>query len=145
LFEIDYCFTIMLCDGRVYYLIFKEWLRPSSLFNRTDLYNDNAYVTKIKHNKYNVQAIYSFYHNTVRPVIREACYSHLENTCMAASYSHVLFECVYEPRKVSVHVYVWIRVITKLPNSEQSSKGKIKTHKYINRHNQSTTGKLWKP
>jgi hypothetical protein len=35
-----------------------------------------------------------------------------------------------------------IRVITKLPNSY---KGKIKTHKYINRHNQSTTGKLWKP
>jgi peptidoglycan hydrolase CwlO-like protein len=30
----------------------------------------------------------------------------------------------------------------KLPNSEQSYKGKIKTHKYINRQNQSTTGKL---
>jgi hypothetical protein len=26
-----------------------------------------------------------------------------------------------------------IRVITKLPNSEQSYKGKVKTHKYINR------------
>ena len=38
-----------------------------------------------------------------------------------------------------------IRVITKLPNSEQSSKGKVKTHKYINRQNQSTTGKRWKP
>ena len=25
-----------------------------------------------------------------------------------------------------------IRVITKLPNSEQSYKGKVKTHKYIN-------------
>jgi hypothetical protein len=37
------------------------------------------------------------------------------------------------------------RVITTLPNSEQSSKGKVKTHKYINRQNQSTTGKLWKP
>ena len=35
-----------------------------------------------------------------------------------------------------------IRVITKLPNSEQSSKGKVKTHKDINRQNQSTTGKL---
>ena len=34
-----------------------------------------------------------------------------------------------------------IRVITKLPNSEQSNKGKVKTHKYINRQNQSTTGK----
>jgi hypothetical protein len=28
---------------------------------------------------------------------------------------------------------VYIRVITKLPNSEQSNKGKVKTHKYINR------------
>ena len=35
-----------------------------------------------------------------------------------------------------------IRVITKLPNSEQSYKGKVKTQKYINRQNQSTTGKL---
>jgi hypothetical protein len=38
-----------------------------------------------------------------------------------------------------------IRVITKLPNSEQPCKGKVKTHKYINRQNQATTGKLWKP
>ena len=35
-----------------------------------------------------------------------------------------------------------IMVITKLPNSEQSYKGKVKTHNYINRQNQSTTGKL---
>ena len=39
----------------------------------------------------------------------------------------------------------YIRVITKLPNSEQSYKGKVKTHNYTNRQNQSTTGKLWKP
>jgi hypothetical protein len=39
---------------------------------------------------------------------------------------------------------IWNKVITKLPNSEQSYKGKVKTHKYINRQNQSTTGKLWK-
>ena len=32
-----------------------------------------------------------------------------------------------------------IRVITKLPNSEQSYKGKVKTDNYINRQNQSTT------
>ena len=32
----------------------------------------------------------------------------------------------------------------KLPNSEQSNKGKVKTHKYINIQNQSTTGKLSK-
>jgi hypothetical protein len=41
--------------------------------------------------------------------------------------------------KRSVHA---IKVITKLPNSEQSYKGKVKTHNYINRQNQSTTGKL---
>jgi hypothetical protein len=34
------------------------------------------------------------------------------------------------------------KVITKLPNSEQSYKGKVQTHNYINRQNQSTTGKL---
>ena len=39
-------------------------------------------------------------------------------------------------------VFLQIRVITKLPNTEQSYKGKVKTHKYINRQNQSTTGKL---
>ena len=38
---------------------------------------------------------------------------------------------------------MYIRV--KLPNSEQSSKGKVKTHKYTNRKNQSATGKLGKP
>ena len=38
-----------------------------------------------------------------------------------------------------------IRVITKLPNTEQSSKGRGKTHKSTNRQNQSTTGKLGKP
>jgi hypothetical protein len=38
--------------------------------------------------------------------------------------------------------YIIIRVIAKLPNSEQSYKGKVKTHNYINRQNQSTTGKL---
>ena len=37
------------------------------------------------------------------------------------------------------------RVITKLPNTVQSSKGKGKTHKSTNRQNQSTTGKLGKP
>ena len=37
---------------------------------------------------------------------------------------------------------IYKKVITKLPNSEQSYKGKVQTHNYINRQNQSTTGKL---
>ena len=55
----------------------------------------------------------------------------------------------YEISKVNFHVETKnlvsmseIKVITKLPNSEQSYKGKVKTHNYINRQNQSTTGKL---
>jgi hypothetical protein len=40
--------------------------------------------------------------------------------------------------KIITHKGPIIRVITKLPNSEQSYKGKVKTHKYINRQNQST-------
>ena len=50
--------------------------------------------------------------------------------------------CGYVMKKLSIPV-AWIRVITKLPNSEQSYKGKVTTHNYINRQNQSTTGKLW--
>jgi hypothetical protein len=40
---------------------------------------------------------------------------------------------------VIVYFTTGIRVITKLPNSEQSNERKVKTHKYINRQNQSTT------
>ena len=46
--------------------------------------------------------------------------------------------------KSNIKIVERIRVITKLPNTEQSYKGKVKTHNYINRQNQSTTGKLWK-
>ena len=34
------------------------------------------------------------------------------------------------------------REVDNKTNSDQSYKGKVKTHKYINRQNQSTTGKL---
>ena len=54
-------------------------------------------------------------------------------------YNHLYFCYWVEAVKTSIYM---IRVITKLPNSEQSYKGKFKTHKYINRQNQSTTGKL---
>jgi hypothetical protein len=39
---------------------------------------------------------------------------------------------------------IQIRVIQKLPNSPQYYKGEVKTHKYIDRQNPSTTGNLWK-
>jgi hypothetical protein len=36
------------------------------------------------------------------------------------------------PPIIYTRLFIKIRVITKLPNSEQSYKGKVKTHKYIN-------------
>ena len=48
---------------------------------------------------------------------------------------------IHTNRHVFITVQTYIRVITKLPNSEQSHKGKVKTHHYIDRQNQSTTGK----
>jgi hypothetical protein len=45
-------------------------------------------------------------------------------------------------KKCNITRHMEIRVITKLPTSEQSYKGKVKTHNYINRQNQSKTGKL---
>ena len=53
----------------------------------------------------------------------------------------IIFRCSYQNNQ-QYDCLLTIRVITKLPNSEQSYKGKVKTHKYINRQNQSTTGKL---
>jgi len=54
---------------------------------------------------------------------------------------------IYEvcARKMHCDYRFTIRVITKLPNTEQSSKGKGQTNKSTNRQNQSTTGKLGKP
>jgi hypothetical protein len=48
---------------------------------------------------------------------------------------HQVHLCIFLSREILEKVD--IRVITKLPNSEQSYKGKVKTHKYINRQNQS--------
>jgi hypothetical protein len=53
-------------------------------------------------------------------------------------------EMVHE--KYSTLLYEFSTALTTiLPNTEQSSKGKVKTHKSTNRQNQSTTGKLGKP
>jgi hypothetical protein len=72
---------------------------------------------------------------------RECQYMDMECRCHAvpSQYCRVSLKHAYISHK---HLFSLIRVITKLPNSEQSYKGKVKTHNYINRQNQSTTGKL---
>jgi hypothetical protein len=53
------------------------------------------------------------------------------------------FSCASENKtEENITENITISLITKSPNSEQSSKGEVKTHMYINRQNQSTTGKL---
>jgi hypothetical protein len=51
--------------------------------------------------------------------------------------------CTSRVKNISALTYFPLYLFL-LPNSEQSYKGKVKTHNYINRQNQSTTGKLWK-
>jgi hypothetical protein len=65
-------------------------------------------------------------------------------TCNCTVLVIVLFMILYCSCNCTVHVIV-LFMLTKLPNSEQSFKGKVKTHIYINRQNQSTTGKRWEP
>jgi hypothetical protein len=52
------------------------------------------------------------------------------------------FVIYFGKNNASDSAYREIRVITKLPNSEQSNKGKVKTHKSLNRQKESTTGNL---
>jgi hypothetical protein len=60
-----------------------------------------------------------------------------------ATVSDIHYSRIFSPQfTVCDMILLYIKVITKLPNSEQSYKGKVKTHNYINRQNQSTTGKL---
>jgi hypothetical protein len=47
------------------------------------------------------------------------------------------FECSWNRYSIRQTCNGTIKVITKLPNSEQSYKGKVQTHNYINRQNQS--------
>ena len=81
------------------------------------------------------------------PFKQTISFSHFTNTVSTLRISRILEQ--KRLRKFIVQqktlFNVYIRVITKLPNSEQSYKGKVKTHNYINKQNQSTTGKLWKP
>ena len=67
------------------------------------------------------------YTNTVYNCSISSFYPPLWNTFWAI-YSNIYHTCVNKGNM--------------LPNSEQSYKGKVKTHNYINRQNQSTTGTL---
>ena len=82
----------------------------------------------------------------VRILIMARCTTFIGFTTTYVIGAYHYKRCEIESRSGKVFsIHHYIRVITKLPNSGQSYKGKVKTHNYINRQNQSTTGKLWKP
>jgi hypothetical protein len=66
---------------------------------------------------------------------------HFQRTLIQIQIQIIEFKILSEHHGITTDTTgIWsIRVITKLPNSEQSYKGKVKTHNYINRQNQSTT------
>jgi hypothetical protein len=77
----------------------------------------------------------------IRDVLQPVVLPHFDNHPLATR--PVYMDDNARPhRSRAVTAYLQIKVITKLPNSEQSYKGKVKNHNYINRQNQSTTGKL---
>jgi hypothetical protein len=79
------------------------------------------------------QFLFNYWRPSCYPVISHI----LSMICTFSLYSLHVIVYINNYRHMSI-----IRVITKLPNSEQSYKGKVKTHNHINRQNQSTTGKL---
>ena len=81
-------------------------------------------------------------HLEILHVILQQCTNIIKMPTLKTYFSYILSNLMRTRSQITSDVY--IRVTTKLPNSEQSNKGKVKTHKYINRQNQSTTGKLWK-
>ena len=84
----------------------------------------------------------SFKNNKILPVVVAFRYcSHRQRKAATVYMTHLTFVILKLMRRYIIRSML-IRVITKLPNSEQSYKGKVKTHNYINRQNQSTTGKL---
>jgi Holliday junction resolvase RusA-like endonuclease len=57
-------------------------------------------------------------------------------------YDHAKTVSSMKVREAQARYEKSVALKAKLQNSEQSYKGKVKTHNYINRQNQSTTGKL---
>jgi hypothetical protein len=85
--KVDYCFTIMSYDGLIYYLIFKWWLRPLVLLDKTNIIHMttlNSEPQRLKYIMHKVQDYSIRYNNAVWPVINmwgSTFYSHVENTC----------------------------------------------------------------
>ena len=70
----------------------------------------------------------------------EMCFVAGQNCTLSFTNDFLFWNRLRKDWTQSSEILVLIKVITQLPNSEKSYKGKVKTHNYINRQNQSTTG-----
>jgi hypothetical protein len=59
--KVHYSFTITSNDGLVYYLIFRSWLKPSTLFNRTNIIHMTTSVSWSSYILFDIQD-YSVYY-----------------------------------------------------------------------------------
>ena len=101
------------------------------------------YIYNIFSNRRNFFTKICLFHNYVDILLNIYLLKYSLHDIEYWQYKLYLIEFVYFTVDNFIHFHVGlIKVITKLPNSEQSYKGKVKTHNYINRQNQSTTGKL---
>jgi hypothetical protein len=76
-FKVNCCSTIMSSDGILHNLISKWWLRPSAVFNRTNIHMAATYLGhKITYIMYNVQNHYVLHYNVVHLVTQLCLFAH---------------------------------------------------------------------
>ena len=135
--KVDYCFPTMSYNGLVYYLIFRQWQRPSALFNitydglvcylifrqwlkpsalcnRTNIMHMTTFVSR----RFNIlcimQKIMWFFIITlftrlyVRVDILLTRRKHLHDIISLTNLSHhFLLKCLYQARKERCHMFVY--------------------------------------
>jgi hypothetical protein len=90
-----------------------------------------------KHGDFNrVEFGNALWTSVIRPCIAHGCSMWRPSS---EAQRNLLQSIQYKAANIILRTKIYI---PKLPNSEQSYKGKVQTHNYINRQNQSTTGKL---
>ena len=83
-------------------------------------------------------SVHTAYYNSSRPSVHTAYYNPSRRPSTRPTITQVIRPSTRPTITQVSFGQIWIRVITKLLNSEQSFKGKVKPHKYINRQNQKT-------
>jgi hypothetical protein len=114
---VELCLGQQLCSWKYYKQVIGASMRSTCIVEICDIKSlKDMHINEIL--LYTIQLVPIIY------LMELLCWQYIVFIC-------VVGVCVIFNKGILVPIY-WIRVITKLPNSEQSYKGKVKTHKYIN-------------